>query len=94
MTYRTQVRIIADVLSTARDYGNGEEGVGVTLLLRKANLSYARLLRILHDLVSSGLMEEIPYERGSRYRINERGLKFLQAYAAFEEFAQSFGLRL
>ncbi len=82
------------MLSTARDYGNDEEGVGITTLLRKANLSYARLSRILHDLVRSGLMDEIPQERGNRYKINVTGLQFLQAYASFEEFAESFGLRL
>jgi len=82
------------VLSTARDYQDDMQGVGITTLLRKANLSYARLLRILHDLVSSGLLDEIPQERGNRYKINARGLQFLQAYGAFEEFAESFGLRL
>jgi predicted transcriptional regulator len=93
-TYRTSVRIIADILVTARDYADGQEGVGITLILHRANLSYNRLVRILQDLVHSGLLEELQMERGNRYRISTRGLEFLSAYGRFEEFALSFGLRL
>jgi predicted transcriptional regulator len=91
-SYRTQVRIIADVLRTAKDKGN--DGVGITLLLRKANLSYARLLKIVSTLVASGLMEEVMIEKTLRYKISDKGVEFLQAYAHFEEFANSFGLGL
>lgn len=91
-SYRTQVRIIADVLRTAKD--NGSDGVGVTLLLRKANLSYGRLLKIVSTLVASGLMEEVMIEKTSRYKISNKGVEFLQAYVHFEEFANSFGLGL
>ncbi|MEM2338883.1 MAG: DUF4364 family protein, partial [Nitrososphaerales archaeon] len=77
-----------------RDYGNNGEGVGVTTLLRKANLSYSRLMKILKELVKSGLLEEIAQDKSSKYRISEKGLEFLEVYSRFEEFAQSFGLRL
>ena len=92
--YRTQIRIIADVLTTARDFGAIEDGVGVTTLLRKANLPYSRLVRILKDLVSSGLLERSIQERGNKYRISEKGLRLLEAYSNFEDFARSFGLRI
>ncbi|MCS7115873.1 MAG: winged helix-turn-helix domain-containing protein [Nitrososphaerota archaeon] len=94
VTYRTQIKIIADILTTARDYDNNNEGVGVTILLRKANLSYSRLMKILKELVKSGLMEEVIGDKTSRYRISDRGREFLEVYSRFEEFAQSFGLRL
>lgn len=92
-SYRTQIKIIADVLATARDY-SGDEGVGVSVILRKANLSYSRLVKILDSLVSSGLLEEVEKKRGSKYKISSKGLEFLEVYSKFEEFAQSFGLRL
>jgi len=92
--YRTQVKIIADILSVAGDPEYGNEGVGITTILRKANLSYSRLIKILNDLVSSGLIEEFSNGRNVRYRISDRGLEFLRVYSRFEEFAQSFGLRL
>lgn len=93
-TYRTQVKIVADVLSVARDFGDAETGVGITTILRKANIPYSRLVKMLKELVSAGLLVEIENGRGSRYKISEDGIKFLQAYSRFEEFARAYGLRL
>jgi predicted transcriptional regulator len=92
--YRTQVRIIADVLSTARDMNTEGEGVGITMLLRRGNLSYTRMSKLISELVGSGLLEELAAEKASRYRISPKGLQFLSTFVQFEEFAQSFGLRL
>jgi len=93
MVYRNSLRIVVDILTIARD-SDSEKGVGITTLLRKGNISYSRLTRLLKDLVRCGLIEEINAERGTRYRISDQGRQFLIAYSRFEEFAQSFGLRL
>jgi predicted transcriptional regulator len=92
--YRTQVRIIADVLSSARDLNTEGEGVGVTALLRKGNLSYTRMSKLLSELVGSGLLLELNAEKISKYMISDKGIQFLAVYGSFENFAQSFGLRL
>ena len=92
--YRTQVKIIADVLVTARDMNTEGAGVGVTALVRKANMSYTRMSKLLSELVGSGLLLELDGERISKYMISEKGIQFLAAYYSFEDFAQSFGLRL
>ena len=92
--YRTQVRIIADVLSTARDMNVEGTGVGVTALLRRGNLSYTRMSKLLSELVGSGLLVELTGEKISKYMISDKGVQFLAAYYSFEDFAQSFGLRL
>ena len=92
--YRTQVRIIADVLTTARDQNSEGTGVGVTIMLRKANMSYGRLAKLLSELVGSGLLVELSGDKVSKYIISEKGMQFLNVYQSFEDFAQSFGLRL
>ncbi|HYC26683.1 MAG TPA: winged helix-turn-helix domain-containing protein [Nitrososphaerales archaeon] len=92
--YRTQVKIIADVLVTARDMNTEGTGVGVTTLLRKGNMSYTRMSKLLHELVGSGLLLELPTDKISKYMISDKGIQFLAAYGQFEDFAQSFGLRL
>ena len=92
--YRTQVRIIADVLSSARDLNTEGSGVGVTALLRKGNMSYTRMSKLLSELVGAGLLQELTSEKISKYMISEKGVQFLAAYYSFEDFAQSFGLRL
>ena len=92
--YRTQVKIIADVLTTAKDMNTEGSGVGITTLLRRGNMSYTRMTKLLSELVGSGLLVELNNEKISKYMISDRGLQFLAAYSQFEDFAQSFGLRL
>ena len=92
--YRTQTRIIADILTTARDMNTGGDGVGITMLLRKGNVSYTRMTKLITDLVGAGLLEELNLEKSAKYKISERGMSFLTAYFQFEDFAQSFGLKL
>jgi len=92
--YRTQGKIIADILTTARDMNTDGQGVGITTLLRRGNVSYSRMTKLIVDLVGAGLLLEETMERNSKYRISNKGMMFLQAYMQFEDFAQSYGLRL
>ena len=92
--YRTQGKIIADILATARDMNTDGQGVGITTLLRRGNVSYSRMTKLLVELVGAGLLLEETMERASKYRISDKGMLFLKAYFQFEDFAQSYGLRL
>jgi predicted transcriptional regulator len=92
--YRTQVRIIADLLKAAKDENQDGEGVGITTLIRKGNMPYSRLTKLVSELVGAGLLKQLEKDRTTKYVITENGLKFLEAYKNFEEFAESFGLRL
>ncbi len=92
--YRTQGKIIADILVTARDMNTDGQGVGITTLLRRGNVSYSRMTKLIVDLVGAGLLLEETMEKNSKYRISDKGMMFLQAYMQFEDFAQSYGLRL
>jgi len=92
--YRTQGKIIADILATARDMNQDGQGVGITTLLRRGNVSYTRMTKLIVDLVGAGLLLEETLEKNSKYKISDKGMTFLQQYVQFEEFAQSYGLRL
>ena len=92
--YRTKARIIADILATARDSNTSVQGVGITTLLRKGNVSYSRMIKLITDLVGAGLLLELNIEKNSKYMISDKGLNFLMVYSQFEDFAGSFGLRL
>jgi predicted transcriptional regulator len=92
--YRTQGKIIADILTTARDMNTDGQGVGITTLLRRGNVSYSRMTKLIVELVGAGLLVEETMERAPKYRISDKGMMFLQTYFQFEDFAQSFGLRL
>jgi predicted transcriptional regulator len=92
--YRTQGKIIADILATARDLNQDGQGVGITTLLRRGNVSYSRMTKLIVELVGAGLLLEETLEKNPKYRISDKGRMFLQQYVQFEDFAQSYGLRL
>jgi predicted transcriptional regulator len=92
--YRTQGKIIADILTTARDLNQDGQGVGITTLLRRGNVSYSRMTKLIVELVGAGLLLEETLEKNAKYKISDKGMMFLQAYVQFEDFAQSYGLRL
>jgi predicted transcriptional regulator len=93
-TYRTHMSIIGDILTTTRDEVPDEAGASVTYLIRKANISYGRISKILETLVQQGLLEQTSSDRACKYKISSRGREFLQAYRGFREFAETFGLRI
>ncbi len=90
--YRTHVSIIADILSTARQYSfeGYDNGATVTHLMRKANVPHQRLSSIVSTLTQSGLLKE----ESAKYKISEKGIEFLKAYSEFKGFAESFGLKI
>ena len=92
--YRTHMRIIGDILLTARDELQDEDGATVTLLIRKANISHSRISKILKTLVSQGLLEQVNTQGSNKYKISQPGREFLQAYYTFTRFADDFGLNI
>ena len=90
--YRTHVSIIADILSTAKEYSyeGYDNGASVTHLIRKANVPHQRLALMVSHLMQSGLL----YEDSARYRISDKGIQFLEAYTEFKGFAEGFGLKV
>ncbi len=90
--YRTHVSIIADILSTAKQYSyeGYENGASVTRLIRRANVPHQRLSSIVSALTQSGLL----YEDAAKYRISDKGIMFLKAYEEFKVFAETFGLKV
>ena len=92
--YRTHMKIIGDILTTTRDDLQDDDGASVTYLIRKANISHGRISRILKNLVSQGLLEQLDSSGACRYKISSSGREFLQAYHKFSAFADDFGLSI
>jgi len=93
-TYRTHMKIVGEILTTTRDDSPHEDGPSVTYLIRKANISYVRISKILNNLVSQGLLEQVNSDRACRYKISSSGREFLTAYQTFSKFADDFGLTI
>lgn len=91
--YRSRLKIIADLLSVTLN-SSGEGGVSPSVLMRRSNLSYRGLERILEQLLTVGFIMERQEERGVKYVVSARGCEYLAQYNQFETFAESYGLQL
>jgi len=93
-TYRAQIAIVSDILNVAEENTFDNDGASVTRLVRQANISHGRLSKILKNLVSQGLLEQVNSDRANKYKISMSGREFLQAYKTFSEFTDGFGLTI
>ncbi len=92
LKYRTNMQIMAQVLDKMQDAGS--QGLIISRLTQKANLSHDRLISLTSNLIGSGLITKIEYDGRNCYVITEKGIMFLSEYQKFYDFANSFGLEL
>ena len=90
--YRNSTQITCDLLTVTQD--SGQNGIAVTVLCQKGNLSHSRLRNMLSKLTGSGLVNEIEFDGRNTFVITEKGRLFLEEYKKFHEFASSFGLEI
>jgi len=77
--YRNSTQIICDLLTVTQD--SGQNGIAVTSLCQKGNLSHSRLRNFLSRLTNT-------------FVITEKGRLFLEEYTKFHEFAGAYGLEM
>ena len=92
MTYRSSLQIMTAVLDNMSNAGM--DGLTVTQLIQKSNLSHSRLQKMIHNLSSSGLVNKIVYEKRHTFVITEKGRLLLEEYRKFSDFAGTFGLEM
>ena len=92
MKYRTNMQIMTQVLDKMQDAGT--QGLIISRLTQKANLSHDRLVSLTENLIGSGLITKFEYDGRNTYVITEKGLVFLSEYQKFYDFASSYGLEL
>lgn len=92
MGYRNSSQIVAALLDATRD--SGRNGIATTSLLTKANITHLRLRRLVTNLTSSGLINQIVYDGHNTYVITPKGCEYLEAHKKFYSMAESFGLEL
>ena len=92
MTYRNSMQIMSQVLENVDSAGT--EGIVITHIIQKSNLSHSRLKKLVHNLSSSGLINKIECNDKFTFVITEKGRLFLEEYRKFSDFAGSFGLEI
>ena len=61
LSYRNSLQIMTTVLDSMNDAGIN--GLTVTQIIQKSNLSHSRLQKLVYNLSSSGLVNKIQYEK-------------------------------
>ena len=89
-TYRSKVRILADMMRSIQ--GEGEIGAGPTKILYAANLSHDRLTQYIDELLQKELVTELQDGDNRTYLLTEKGREFLREYVKIERFSLAFGI--
>ena len=92
MTYRNSMQIMSEVLENV--VSAGTEGIVITHIIQKSNLSHPRLQKLIQNLTGSELINKIECNGKFTFVITEKGRLFLEEYRKFSDFAGSFGLEL
>ena len=92
MQYRNSNQITECILQSVSDSGN--DGIKVTELLHKSNLSHGRFKTFANKLVQSNLINKIETKKKITYIITDNGRLYLDEYRKFSSIAESFGLEL
>ena len=71
----------------------GREGVIVSAISRKANLSHYAVLDKCQKLIEAGLVNSVKDERNRKYMVTEKGLQFVQEFQKFQSLVESMNLR-
>ena len=94
VVYRTKIEIIGDILVSAQEQTVEQDGDSIMQLIRHVNIPHGRLSKILSNLVSQGLLEQVNSDRAYKYRISGTGKNFLSEYKKFYKFTSDFGLSI
>ena len=90
--YRNSTQIVCDLLTVTQD--SGQNGIAVTPMCQKGNLSHSRLRNTLSKLTGSGLINEIKFDGKNTFVITEKGRLFLEEYKKFHDFVEAYGLEI
>ncbi|MCS5527802.1 MAG: winged helix DNA-binding protein [Nitrosopumilus sp.] len=69
--YRSEMGIMGDILDVTAD--GGRDGIIVSAISRKANLSHYAVLDKCEKLVEAGLVESVKNKRNRIFQITEKG---------------------
>ncbi|NIP61688.1 MAG: transcriptional regulator [Nitrosopumilaceae archaeon] len=83
--------IMGDILDVTAE--GGRNGVIVSAISRRANLSHYAVLDKCEKLIDAGLVESKKNERNRVFMITEKGLQFFQEFKRFQNLVESMHLR-
>ena len=89
--YRSEMGIMGDILDVTLN--GGQQGVIVSAISRRANLSHYAVLDKCEKLIEAGLVETKRDDRNRKFSITQKGLEFFQEFKTFRDLLESMNLR-
>ena len=89
--YRSDISIIADILSAAID--GGRHGVIASAISRRANLSHRTMIEKCQKLINAGLIDLRQIERKTLFCVTEKGIWFFRELKRFQDVAKAMKIR-
>jgi len=86
------MQIVSDLLTVTEE--SGANGINVTSLLTRANLSHSRLSKFVDNLTGAGLINKIEFDGKNAFVITPKGKQYMESYKNFQTLADTFGLDL
>ena len=81
--YRSEMGIMGDILNVTAD--GGRDGIIVSAISRKANLSHYAVLDKCEKLIEAGLVDSIKNDRNRVFQITEKDLNFSRSLRNFRD---------
>jgi len=89
--YRTSMGILSEIMQILMDAGM--DGVMVSELSRKSNLSYNATVENCQKLIGASLIESSRKGRNYIFVITPKGIEFFREFKRFQEFTSEMNLK-
>jgi len=89
--YRSTLSITGEILEVCLDAGL--EGILVSEISRKANLSYNAVIENCTKLIDAGLVRSFRNKRYYVFSITEKGIKFFKEFERFKDMIKELNIR-
>lgn len=90
-TYRSEMGILSDILTVTRE--EGQNGIIISAISRKANLSHYAAVDKCNKLIEAELMKKTTDERNRLFILTEKGRLFFEELERFQNLMKSLKLK-
>lgn len=90
-TYRSEMGILSDILTATRE--EGQNGIIISAISRKANLSHYAAVDKCNKLIEAGLIKMTTEARNKIFILTEKGIQFFEELERFQNLMRSLKLK-
>ncbi|MDH3192605.1 MAG: winged helix DNA-binding protein [Nitrosopumilus sp.] len=90
-TYRSEMGILSDILTATRE--EGQNGIIISAISRKANLSHYAAVDKCNKLIEAGLIKMTTEARNKIFILTEKGIQFFEELERFQNLMKSLKLK-